>query len=160
MTDALTGLGNKFKFEEIMSSNPKGSILVVDIDYFKKINDSHGHETGDKALKALGQTIKNVIDEQSCAVRYGGEEFVVFVNGDEDRAIMLAEKLQKEVGQIEIKTDNENVCFTLSCGVAEIQNDVKKAFNQADRCLYYAKENGRNQVVYQSHFETNRGLGV
>jgi diguanylate cyclase (GGDEF)-like protein/PAS domain S-box-containing protein len=153
--DALTGIFNKDKFYEMFGNNIEASkkyrtnlsLIFFDIDHFKNINDTYGHQTGDDVLQQLVTVIKGCTRELDIFARWGGEEFVVLLPGtDMDNALKAAEKLRKQVMNAEFK----NVKYvTCSFGVTTLSNDdnVDKFVNRADRGLYKAKESGRNRVV-------------
>lgn len=131
------------------------SVLLIDADHFKKINDSHGHHTGDLALIALATTISSTVRENDIVARYGGEEITVMTpNTSIDRAVELAERLRRNIEQSTtvpsgIKGDPEPVRLRVSIGVAclgEQVRDAKSLLNSADEALYHAKLSGRNQV--------------
>lgn len=170
--DAVTGIGNRARYEdiakrmdEIIASNPVGyqqSLVVVDIDHFKKVNDTHGHAAGDDILQEVANRINNALRKGDEVVRYGGEEFVIFVKGDEFDAQKMAERVSKVVKHTPIAFYKESepgfdatfdsLSVTVSMGACSINEmgSVSKAFSEADRCLYAAKNNGRDQVVSRS----------
>lgn len=126
------------------------SILMIDIDFFKKVNDNYGHIIGDKVIKALADTLKTTTRGSDFVGRYGGEEFlVVLPETPIDKALILANKLLKAVRAISIFTENgDEVKITISIGAAGLENDknVEKFIGRADSWLYKAKDNGRDQV--------------
>jgi diguanylate cyclase (GGDEF)-like protein len=154
-TDTLTGLSNRrhlmnFLAQEIERAKRAGrpfSILMLDVDHFKKYNDTHGHQAGDEVLARIGAVLRNSIRPYDCAARYGGEEFLVMLSGTSlDPAKESAERIRKQI-QAE-KFDAEPV--TISIGVAEYPShgDTAKAvIGQADAALYEAKRAGRDRVV-------------
>ncbi|MFT7859990.1 MAG: sensor domain-containing diguanylate cyclase [Sulfurimonas sp.] len=152
-TDALTKLYNKRKYndvikEKIESFEKNGdifSLILVDIDHFKKVNDTHGHEVGDLILKELAALLKDNSRSDDMVFRWGGEEFALIVHKPLSIASLIAEKLRIVISETELASIN----ITASFGVAEIAKgvDENRLFNQADKALYKAKENGRNQVV-------------
>jgi diguanylate cyclase (GGDEF)-like protein len=154
-TDTLTGLSNRrhlmnFLAQEIERAKRADrpfSILMLDVDHFKKYNDTHGHQAGDEVLARIGTVLRNSIRPYDCAARYGGEEFLVMLSGSSlDPARESAERIRKQV-QAE-QFDAESV--TISIGVAEYPShgDTAKAvIGQADVALYEAKRAGRDRVV-------------
>ena len=154
-TDTLTGLSNRrhlmnFLAQEIERAKRADrpfSILMLDVDHFKKYNDTHGHQAGDEVLARIGTVLRNSIRPYDCAARYGGEEFLVMLSGSPlDPARESAERIRKQV-QAE-RFDAESV--TISIGVAEYPShgDTAKAvIGQADAALYEAKRAGRDRVV-------------
>ncbi len=159
-TDQLTGLRNRRYFDSVFPEEFKRSlrqrqplaILVVDIDYFKKINDTYGHLFGDECLQRVGDLLKKHSQRPGdTAVRYGGEEFVLLLpNTNESGANQVAENLRTEVAALEIRFNNQIVPVTISVGVvAKIPDETMTAeelLDQADQALYQAKANGRNRV--------------
>jgi diguanylate cyclase (GGDEF)-like protein len=122
------------------------SILFLDIDHFKEINDKYGHDVGDEVLKLLSDIMKNTLRESDMLVRWGGEEFVVFLNKiDTPQALKVAEKLRNNIENYKSK---KLPSFTISVGVAKGDGvlDVYKVITKADEALYRAKKNGRNRV--------------
>lgn len=143
--DALTGLLNRRCFMELMEKEPcDGVIAMIDIDFFKMINDTYGHLEGDRVLSCFGSLILNCFQqENSC--RYGGEEFVIFLkNTDISEAFSRIEAMREDMCQ----TDNM-FGITYSAGLATChKGKVDEALQKADKELYKAKENGRNQTRY------------
>lgn len=160
--DALTGFYNRRQLEERIKQEVSSAkrqkrnlcAIMTDIDFFKKINDTYGHATGDLVLKTVSREIKNQLRDYDIAGRYGGEEFVIllpFTNIEE--AQMVAERLRKSVENKKIDIskiipDEEDISVTISLGVYQYQTgDYEKTFiRKADEALYKAKENGRNRV--------------
>ena len=156
-TDGLTGLLNHRTFMDKLDEEFKRldrdyqdfSLLILDIDFFKKVNDEHGHPVGDVALK----TISGVIHEMSRSVdfvaRYGGEEFAVgMVGADTEGARVMAERIRKSVENTVITAGKITLQRTLSIGIASYYRgcDKKTLISQADQALYHAKQSGRNRV--------------
>lgn len=149
LQDTLTGLKNRRALELDMNKlkvkqNVK-SIVFLDIDLFKSINDKHGHVFGDEVLKAVSGVIQGVIDEKDRAYRYGGEEFVIITQG----ALNCQEtclKIKSEVEKLELK----GVSFTVSIGLKTIEKEslapLLQSLKDADNAMYEAKEQGRNRV--------------
>lgn len=161
ITDALTGLFNRRYMEshfdkliEQASSRAKPlSVMLLDIDYFKSINDSHGHDAGDAVLREFASRIKRSIRGIDLACRYGGEEFVI-VMPETDMAVaaMVAERLRRRIAAepFTIKSEGERVAVTISVGIASLRADDGEAaalLKRADAALYRAKRDGRNRVV-------------
>lgn len=149
--DSLTGLyARHYLDEEIkerQSTDFCGSLIVVDIDQFKMVNDTYGHQQGDKILKQVSDIVKSSIRQGDIAARWGGEELAVYLPQlGVQQAIYVAERIRKRVmGETE-------PCVTVSCGIAEWswtddRVSVESLFYRADMALYEAKNNGRNQVV-------------
>lgn len=158
-TDQLTRCFNRYAFvefaaKEIQMSNRYGtavSLIVIDIDYFKRINDACGHLFGDWVLQSVATAISRNIRECDLLARIGGEEFcVVCPATDMSEALFVAEKLRKAVENLQLAHKNATVQVTISAGVAtysEYMQDVDALVKEADVQLYQAKETGRNKVV-------------
>jgi diguanylate cyclase (GGDEF)-like protein len=151
--DELTGLYNRRFLKDIMDSafmdSPKNfGIILLDIDFFKHINDNFGHEVGDEVLRLIAKVIANRIPKNGKAIRFGGEEFaVVLSNVSFDDLIGIAEDVRRAVANFHIELIEGHV--TVSCGVAHIKDwDREQLFKQADTKLYLAKESGRNRIEY------------
>lgn len=125
--------------------------MMLDIDHFKTINDTYGHDVGDLVLKELVKCSLKTLRVSDVFGRIGGEEFaVLLVQGNIDSAIQAAERLRKDLSQLEIRADGAVIKFTVSIGLTWVGLDnpsVAEAMKQADRCLYRAKREGRNRVV-------------
>ncbi|MEZ4255794.1 MAG: GGDEF domain-containing protein [Polyangiales bacterium] len=130
------------------------SILVIDIDHFKGINDSLGHLAGDEVLKAVAQSLARMVRTEDMVARYGGEEFVVVARGiNSANAMILAERVRARVQGLAIRYQDTAVPVTVSLGVATLSKnaaykDVAEFFAAADEALYTAKKAGRNRVVH------------
>lgn len=164
--DALTGLYNRGKFDEVLKSELSRtnryegnlSLLIIDIDFFKKINDTHGHQNGDHALKYIANLILSSIRSSDYVARYGGEEFVVILpETDAQSAIELAERIRVSIEQKALKISNDQtIHLTASIGIASRSSrrvSPKVLIEIADQALYKAKKNGRNQIQYVSHHD-------
>jgi len=160
-TDSLTGLANRRVFFENIETEVKRSqrsdspfsILLVDIDHFKKINDNYGHSTGDKMLKEIGEIMLTCVRETDLLSRIGGEEFGVFLpDTEEEGAFWVAERICTSVAKHNffVKESIMPVTCTVSIGIAcnEEQKELSSSelYKQADTRLYIAKNTGRNQV--------------
>lgn len=158
-TDPLTGLFNRKFLEEsidkIVSQSKRSKlsygILMVDIDYFKMINDTHGHDVGDEAIKVIASTLIENTRESDIVVRFGGEEFIVLLyNCDKDYIKEIAEKIRIAFAAKKIKAGNGHFSKTISIGCSifpEHGDTFWKCIKYADTALYAAKEGGRNRVV-------------
>lgn len=127
------------------------SLIMMDIDNFKSINDTYGHLTGDIILKRLASTLQETVRKIDIPARYGGEEFVVILpETDKKDACIIAERIRKNISQIEVKIDDTRTLSpTVSIGVAQYTTDgqeAKELINSADTALYYSKHNGKNMV--------------
>ena len=126
------------------------SILMIDLDHFKDVNDTYGHEAGDEALKVFGHTVKTRLREQDIFARAGGDEFrVLLPNTSLAGAVTLAEKIHKEVGSVQVVVRNGDFPLSMSCGVCcvrEEDRDINDLVHRADIALYKAKNAGRNNI--------------
>ncbi|NPB05778.1 MAG: GGDEF domain-containing protein [Aquificae bacterium] len=149
--DPLTGLFNRRLFNEYLlkrvrelyRNGEKVSLVLLDLDDFKRINDLYGHPFGDEVLRRVARLLRTAVREGDAAFRWGGEEFAVFVRGDRAAALSLAERLRRKLEE----TTVNGVKVTASFGVAEYSGEEPKEFFQkADRALYEAKRKGKNRV--------------
>lgn len=162
ITDDLTNLYNRRYFEEhlekeISLTHRHGdtvSIILTDIDFFKAINDAHGHSLGDDVLKEIAAVLKNRIRKTDIVCRIGGEEFVIICKRtDKNTAIEIAEMLRKTIQELVIPIAHKTVRLTVSSGIATLTTEnfkdyADKLYHFADIALYYSKENGRNAVTH------------
>lgn len=157
LQDPLTGAGNRKALEKAIAREQNlverydtpFSMLMIDIDLFKQINDNYGHSAGDKTLQSVSNTIMDVVRQSDQLFRYGGEEFVVLLNNaDVKSASFMAERIRKAIEEIETLCESKSIKVTVSIGVASFnqKEDMDTLFNRADKALYTAKNNGRNQV--------------
>jgi diguanylate cyclase (GGDEF)-like protein len=128
------------------------SFIMLDIDKFKKVNDTYGHQNGDMVLSAIAEVLQTGRRSYDIAARYGGEEFVlVLPDASLAGGVTVAEHLREYVQAISFKPPMENLTVTVSAGVATFPSaqvdDVDSLIRQADEALYRAKQNGRNRVV-------------
>ena len=159
MTDALTGVGNRAHLNDTLERELKLtkrhhyrlSLLVLDVDYFKTINDQHGHHTGDLALKLIADGIRAMTRDTDRIFRFGGDEFVVLLdNTDECRARLVGERIRMHIENIKDNTNENNAVprLNVTIGTATLQPDDTQLtlFARADAALYRAKQKGRNCV--------------
>src|SRR5215471_16437925 len=156
--DGLTQIYNKRYFLETLEREIARShryrrslsLVMFDIDHFKKVNDGFGHLAGDYVLKHLAQTVRSKIRREDCFARYGGEEFaIVLPEIDGANAVPFAEKIRQIVEKTEFKFENTRIPVTISMGVAAIDAELTEAaalIKRADERLYEAKASGRNRV--------------
>jgi diguanylate cyclase (GGDEF)-like protein len=157
--DWLTGLNNRGMFVEIghklfsysLRHNKPLSLLLLDIDFFKDINDSYGHVAGDQVLKQIAQTLQSGIRDSDTLARYGGEEFVILLpETTSSDALKLAQNLRELIANTPLITENQiNIPYKISVGVAQATDQVDtldELIHCADIALYQAKESGRNKV--------------
>ncbi|MEH6823382.1 MAG: GGDEF domain-containing protein [Motiliproteus sp.] len=158
--DELTGLNNRRRFFELaeiivrhVKRDPKpASILMMDIDLFKSVNDTYGHDAGDRALREFAQTCLALVRPTDLLARYGGEEFVlVLPRTRQDAGMMTGERIRQAVEALRVSLANgDELSFTLSIGMVEVDltsTSIEKAMQQADQALYQAKADGRNRLV-------------
>jgi len=130
------------------------SILMCDIDHFKKINDNYGHEAGDVVLFRVAQAIRDAAMPEGIVCRYGGEEIIIFLRErTDDEAKAKAEKIRKAVKRFSVKVKSKSIKVTLSIGVASASkkmSDINKIIKKADQGVYTAKKRGRDRVVLAS----------
>jgi diguanylate cyclase (GGDEF)-like protein/PAS domain S-box-containing protein len=161
--DFLTKLYNRRGFEEhcteiIERAKRDGSqvsIAMFDIDYFKKINDTYGHDEGDRALKVIANTLVDIARKSDIVARYGGEEFILLMHSaiDKEEAMIAAQRIRlsiqnhpiKDIGKVTISSGVATILPNLNDNVKEITDQL---ISQADKALYCAKESGRNRVIH------------
>jgi diguanylate cyclase (GGDEF)-like protein len=155
--DALTGLSNRRQITGDLTRavsaahrhDTELSILLIDVDHFKAVNDTQGHQTGDRALAGIACAIEDALRREDLVGRWGGEEFLAILPAtDLDGAIVVAERIRTRVEQLEILTDDSVASgFTVSIGVAACSREgVDRLLERADSALYAAKDAGRNRV--------------
>jgi len=154
-TDQLTKLANRRAFDEhlykLVDAGETASLIIIDLDHFKQLNDTYGHLLGDKVLQGVGALLKKIAPENSLAARYGGEEFAILFDGDQDKSYLLAEEIRVMLQKLSIKKKNSAECIdniTASFGVAQLIDGEypEQLIERADAALYRAKEEGRNTV--------------
>lgn len=158
-TDHLTGLFNRGYWELRLIQEFKrfdryenpSSLIMLDIDHFKKINDNYGHTVGDEAIRCISRIIKEQIRELDIAGRYGGEEFgIIITNTNGDGACVIAERLRATIEKQTVFTEGHEIKFTISLGIAELNehmHDHRSWIEKADQALYKSKESGRNRCT-------------
>jgi diguanylate cyclase (GGDEF)-like protein len=164
MTDSLTGLANRRYFDERLREEIMRAVrycvpvacLFIDIDSFKRINDTYGHQTGDRALAAVAACVRQQVRLGDTVARYGGEEFAALLQGDRADALTVAERVRLAVERLALQDDHgERIALTVSIGVAArtISGTPTEAaklggamMEEADRAMYQAKRNGRNRI--------------
>lgn len=160
LRDGMTGLYNRRFLEEvidkIMSKAKREkqpySIMMLDVDFFKKVNDTYGHDVGDKVIVEIGKVLQDNVRESDLAIRYGGEEFVVMLgNATKEGALKVAKKIHKAFADIIFDVgDGKTMQKTMSIGVARFPDDadsIWQCIKLADTALYVAKTTGRNKIV-------------
>jgi diguanylate cyclase (GGDEF)-like protein len=159
--DYLTGLYNRRFFfeamseyeEEIKSTGEKFAIAMIDIDFFKKVNDTYGHDIGDKVIVSLADILRTSTSHRDIVARFGGEEFcLVLKNINRYSAVDICERIRLEVERFSFHIEKDKYLkFTISIGgIIHGDDDLEESINQADMMLYNAKKEGRNRVIFSS----------
>ena len=158
-TDQLTQLNNRWywelrieqEFTRYKRYGKKNSLIMFDIDHFKKVNDTYGHLAGDEVIRFVANSVLQLKRNTDIAGRYGGEEFgILLTDTDAENALIFAERLRQKIESSEIIFDGKKINVTISLGITEfnnIVNDHEKIISQADAALYESKKNGRNQTT-------------
>lgn len=136
------------------------SVVFIDIDNFKKINDTYGHDEGDKVLKHTARVMRNILRESDVYARWGGEEFVVALpQANKNTAVRVAEKLCNAFAESEVELGGNIEKVTMSVGIVMHSNEtnLEEMIERADQAMYKAKKNGKNQVVTFTHGEEEVG---
>jgi len=157
-TDPLTQLYNRRSMTElaqyeIVQRKRHGdplSLVLADVDHFKQINDTHGHEMGDRVLTAISEVLRDGIREQDSVARWGGEEFLILMpQASLESARMVADRLREQVSQLKVSHAGQIVQVTMTFGVAchRLDDRLEQLIHRADMALYQGKDRGRDQVV-------------
>jgi diguanylate cyclase (GGDEF)-like protein len=157
--DTLTNLHNRRHFEERLGaetqksflSNSPLSLIMVDIDYFKKVNDTFGHDAGDKVLCKIASLLKNSVRKDDTVARYGGEEFVLILPGAKlEVAAIISERIRRLVETTLFDIGQSQINLTISIGISNLPahraRSKEELIKMADQALYHAKRGGRNRV--------------
>ena len=159
LQDPMTGLHNRRFLEEyvetlvasVQRKSTHVAILMLDLDYFKMVNDTYGHDAGDAVLKALSTVLKQSVRNSDLVIRYGGEEFlIILIDSAGTVADQVAEKIRQAVEELKVKVGGIELNKTISIGISDFPNDSEtfwQAVKFADIALYQAKEQGRNRVI-------------
>ena len=161
--DPLTGLYNRRSMHSFLNSAQESQgeapfcLVMCDIDDFKKVNDTYGHDAGDNVLKEVARIIQKHVGQYGRACRWGGEEMLLIVHGDMELARRIAEEIRQEVSSFAFRVKDQTICCSITIGVALHQggNTIDHTITHADNNLYYGKRNGKNRVV--SDLEMNVG---
>lgn len=173
ITDGLTGIYNhkyfreqlEFQLEKAKEYGFKISLILIDIDHFKKFNDTYGHQIGDLVLKEVSKVIQNCVNSDSLVARYGGEEFVVILpDTSTEDALVVGEKIRAAIEKKTVKTrEYSSLYVTVSLGIATFPDHIKnpgrmvvELIDRADESLYTAKNSGRNRVHAPSESKKNQ----
>ncbi|WP_246879243.1 GGDEF domain-containing protein [Thalassospira sp. ER-Se-21-Dark] len=173
MTDGLTGIANRKAFDmqlrdgmmHAMEDGQPLCLLLLDIDHFKKFNDTYGHQVGDQVIRLMAESLKRNIKGQDTAARYGGEEFAIILPSTSlGNAVLFGNKLRQYIESHKVVTKSGKTIIskaTASIGVAEFRpgEPAAKLIERADRALYFAKENGRNQVASEQQIKQSKTAG-
>jgi len=157
-TDELTQTHNRSYLREFLKKMDatKYQILMLDIDYFKKVNDTYGHKAGDYILSEVAHTIRKTLRNNDIIIRFGGEEFLIFIHKDinyEEPSTTIAYRLRESIENREFNYEGTHINITVSIGATlnpENYDNISDAIKKADEMLYIAKESGRNRVVLDS----------
>ncbi|MCL2072271.1 MAG: GGDEF domain-containing protein [Oscillospiraceae bacterium] len=155
--DSLTGVYNRRRFSELIQShtvvaakkNEPTFVFMLDLDHFKRVNDTYGHAAGDEVLKVIAERIKNTVRPYDLFGRYGGEEFIMFLSAsDATIATNFAERIRTIVSEASVHFEGIDIPVTTSIGVSQMSptRTYEEAVKAADEALYKAKKNGRNRV--------------
>lgn len=168
LLDPLTLLGNRAALDTALHRELQMaerhqhelSLLLIDVDFFKKINDEHGHHRGDLVLCEIAKGIQSVCRGSDITFRYGGEEFIVVLGKtDAEGAKIIAERIRQQIAETHIIHNGKPISTTVSIGIATRHSNEKEhindLFERADRALYAAKESGRNCVINSNDILTN-----
>jgi diguanylate cyclase (GGDEF)-like protein len=149
--DGLTGLLNRSHFLDTMrQSGERGTLMILDVDHFKQINDTYGHAVGDEALRMLAHAVQQVVGEEGFAGRLGGEEFAVFLTEpDPTLGLLKAEAIRLAVSALGMVVEGRRLSLTVSigCVLHRPTSPIGQSLKQADALLYEAKQQGRNRVM-------------
>ena len=160
ITDELTGLSNRRYFDNCFEKeylraqryNNKLTLVMFDIDYFKKVNDNFGHQCGDMVLKEIANSALQTFRKTDTIFRFGGEEFVVILTEtDINQAIIPLERFRKTVETLDLTYQNQEVNVTVSIGACQYDSSFKSKeefLENTDKALYEAKNTGRNQTIF------------
>lgn len=147
--DALTGLWNRrYLFENADSDHEQCNVAMMDVDFFKKVNDHYGHDGGDQALIMISKILSIYFPDELVA-RVGGEEFCVVHYGDYDEFVQRLEHMRARVEKTPVPYCGDEISLTISIGATKARRNIDTMISRADERLYQAKNQGRNQVVYQ-----------
>jgi diguanylate cyclase len=155
LTDPLTGLPNRREFNDRLEERMGAwnrrrdvfTLLLLDVDHFKKLNDVHGHLAGDQVLAAIGKALRGAVRRDDAVARYGGEEFAVLLPATSlEQAMGVAQKVREAVARVTVNRNNRDISVTVTGGIATIQPNerVEMLIQRADSALYAAKAAGRN----------------
>ncbi len=157
--DPLTGLNNRRSFydtalqifQSAIRYKDSLSCAMLDIDFFKQVNDTYGHDVGDKVLLSVAQTCKKQIRTVDLLARFGGEEFCfLFCKSNIHESVLVAERIRYAISELKFNSGNNWFSITVSIGISELlssNDNIENMIKRSDKSLYKAKRNGRNRVV-------------
>ncbi|WP_435248719.1 diguanylate cyclase [Vibrio sp. nBUS_14] len=146
--DTLTGLWNRrYLFNQLPTISQNRSIAMMDIDLFKKVNDTYGHDAGDAVLIEVGKIIKKYF-KNDLTVRFGGEEFCILSSGPFAQFVEALESMRSAIEHYEIWHNSNSIKVSVSIGATDLQASIDKQIKAADELLYTAKQQGKNQVIF------------
>ncbi len=160
--DSLTGIDNRRTFfrkaSNLMETTLMGKrlmyVMMFDLDYFKSVNDTYGHDVGDEVLKRICSTCQDKLPENTLFARYGGEEFTIVVEGfEEEKALDIAENVRTCIENEQFKSNDVVFNVTVSIGVTQVKQEefkIDEGLSRADEALYEAKRKGRNRVIFKT----------
>ncbi len=171
LTDPLTGIRNRRAFDadlerrfaEWFRLGTPVSLMMIDVDFFKKFNDQYGHQAGDEVLKGMARTFQNTVREIDVAARYGGEEFAVIMPGTQlEQAKIACERVRQAAEAARFTSENKELKATISIGLSEVNNTdtLESLIKRADDALYAAKKGGRNRAYLHDGQETRPVLAA
>jgi len=164
-TDTLTQVLNRGEFDEELVRRVAEwhrrerpfTVIMLDVDQFKRVNDRFGHQTGDQVLQFVAQVLRNTLREMDLLARFGGDEFAILLpDTNLDEATQAADRLRQRIEEIQVPVDGHSLNLTVSLGLAEVlpSDDDETVLSRADEALYAAKESGRNRCCYHDGSQT------
>jgi diguanylate cyclase (GGDEF)-like protein len=166
LTDSLTGINNRRHFNLQLTNeyarakryDTPLSLVLLDLDHFKVLNDAHGHHEGDKVLKHVATLVGQHLRTSDFFARIGGEEFVILLpSTNQNEAFQFIERIREEISHLTLTSDSKKYMkVTASFGIAELSHQTtseEELLKQADQALYKAKSNGRNQTLIFTHLQ-------
>ena len=156
-TDLLTGLYNRTYAEDFIASllneneNSRWCVAMLDVDNFKKINDTLGHPAGDEVLRKLAQMVTDSLRKSDVLFRWGGEELLLFLSGvDVETVVSILDKVRNRIASTPVFAENVRIDYTVTIGVASVNlKNVQDSISLCDKRMYNGKQNGKNQVVFE-----------
>ena len=161
-TNALNMQGLNLEINEFIRKNKKGTVIMVDLDNFKQINDNYSHNAGDFILKEVSKIFLNTTSENDLVVRYGGDEFLIISNSPVDKSLKIAEDIRNKIDSSKFKYRGKTIHATATIGVKEFsgEDDITKIVDEADILMYVGKNNGKNQITNASSGGIHPRMGI